>query len=213
MTRVLIADDQPAVRAGLRLLLETQGFDVAGEAVDGADAVGAARRLRPDVVLMDIRMPRLDGIAATRALAGPDVEDPFAVVVVTTFDLDEYVHGALRAGAKGFVLKDAGPLLLAEAVRAAAVGDALISPRVTTRLLSAFAAKDPHARSPIDPLSPREEEVLRLLARGLTNTEICDELFVSLGTVKTHIGGILTKLGLRNRVEAAMWAYETGRVG
>ncbi|WP_156761503.1 response regulator [Microbacterium karelineae] len=212
MTRVLIADDQPAVRSGLRVLLETQGFEVAGEAADGRAAVDLARRLRPDVVLMDIRMPRIDGIEATRALAGPGVADPIAVVVVTTFDLDEYVHGALRAGAKGFLLKDAGPRLLGEAVRAAAAGDALISPRVTTRLLETFARRDPRPREPVEPLSPREEEVLRLLARGLTNTEICDELYVSLGTVKTHIGGILTKLGLRNRVEAAMWAYETGRV-
>lgn len=211
MTSVLVADDQPAVRSGLRILLESEGFDVLGEADDGAAAVELARRLRPDVVLMDIRMPRLDGIEATRALAGPHVADPFAVVVVTTFDLDEYVHGALRAGAKGFVLKDAGPQLLGEAVRAAAIGDALISPRITTRLLRALAP--PRAASePIEPLSPREEDVLRLLARGYTNTEICGELFLSLGTVKTHIGGILTKLGRRNRVEAAMWAYEAGRV-
>ncbi|WP_110588030.1 response regulator [Microbacterium suaedae] len=210
MIRVLIADDQPAIRSGLRALLETQGFDVVGEAADGEEAVARARRLRPDVVLMDIRMPRRDGVEATRILAGPDAADPLAVVVVTTFDLDEYVYGALRAGAKGFILKDAGPQLLGEAVRAAADGDALISPRVTTRLLERFA--EPRSVvDPAEPLSPREEEVLRLLARGLTNTEICEELFVSLGTVKTHIGGILAKLGLRNRVEAAMWAHETGR--
>jgi DNA-binding NarL/FixJ family response regulator len=211
VTTVFIADDQPAIRSAMRTLLTAQGFEVVGEAADGREAVDRARRLRPDVVLMDVRMPRLDGIEATRALAGPQVRDPLAVVVVTTFDLDEYVHGALRAGAKGFLLKDAGPQLLAEAVRAAAEGDALISPRITTRLLETFSAPRSAAR-PAEPLSPREEQVVRLLARGLTNTEIGDELFLSLGTVKTHIAGVLTKLGVRNRVEAAMWAYETGRV-
>ncbi|GGA75168.1 DNA-binding response regulator [Pseudoclavibacter endophyticus] len=228
--RVLVADDHESVRTGLRLLLEsTPGIQVVGEAADGEQAVAKARATRPDVVLMDIRMPRLDGIEATRMLAGPDVDEPIAVVVITTFDLDEYVYGALRAGARGFLLKDAGPVLLAEAVRAAADGEALISPRITVRLLTEFAS--PHGRSaggpagtrhgpsrprpvdPVEPLTDREEDVLRLLAEGLTNTEIGARLHVSLGTVKTHIGGLLAKLGLRNRVEAAMWAHETGRVG
>ncbi|MDP3950713.1 response regulator transcription factor [Microbacterium sp.] len=211
MIRVLIADDQEAVRTGLRLLIETlPGIQVIGEAADGASAVRLARELRPDVALLDIRMPRMDGIRATEQLAGPDVEDPIAVVIITTFDLDEYVHGALRAGAKGFLLKDAGGALIGEAIRAAADGESLISPRVTTRLLSAFATRRP-TTAPTEPLTAREEEVLALLSAGLTNTEIGDRLFVSLGTVKAHIGAILLKLGVRNRVEAAMWAYDTGR--
>lgn len=210
MIRVLIADDQEAVRTGLRLLLETiPDIEVIGEASDGTSAVHAARRLRPDVALVDIRMPGLDGIQVTEMLAGRGVEDPIAVVIITTFDLDEYVHGALRAGAKGFLLKDAGGALIGEAIRAAAVGDSLVSPRVTTRLLSAFATRRPTA--PSEPLTPREEEVLVLLSAGLTNAEIGERLFVSMGTVKAHIGAILLKLGVRNRVEAAMWAYDTGR--
>ncbi|WP_375002826.1 response regulator [Aeromicrobium sp. CTD01-1L150] len=212
MIRVLIADDHEEVRTGLRLLLQSQhGIEVVGEATDGVNAVELARRLGPDVVLMDIRMPGLDGIEATSLLAGEQVADPVAVVVITTFDLDEYVHRALRAGAKGFLLKDAGPQLIGEAVRAAASGDALISPRITMRLLHEFATSDRPVRQPVSPLTDREEDVLALLAAGLTNVEIGDRLFLSLGTVKTHIGGILTKLDLRNRVEAAMWAYESGR--
>lgn len=211
MIRVLIADDQETVRTGLRLLLETlPDIEVVGEAPDGTSAVAAARRLRPDVALVDIRMPGLDGIQVTEVLAGPGVDDPIAVVIITTFDLDEYVLGALRAGAKGFLLKDAGGALIGEAIRAAADGDSLVSPRVTTRLLSAFATRRPTA-APTDPLTAREEEVLALLSAGLTNAEIGDRLFVSMGTVKAHIGTILHKLGVRNRVEAAMWAYDTGR--
>lgn len=211
MIRVLVADDQETVRSGLRLLLSSlPDVEVVGEAVDGLDAVEQARRLRPDVCLVDIRMPGLDGIQVTATLAGPDVADPLAVVVITTFDLDEYVYGALRAGARGFLLKDAGPELIGEALRAAASGDALISPRITARLLATFVPRA--RRAPVEPLSPREEEVLALLAEGLTNTEIGARLHLSLGTVKTHIGGVLTKLGVRNRVEAAMWAHETGRV-
>ncbi|HWS49553.1 MAG TPA: response regulator transcription factor [Microbacterium sp.] len=213
MIRVLIADDQEPVRTGMQMLLDSlDDVEVVGVASDGLEAVTLARRLRPDVALLDIRMPELDGIQATARLAGPGVDDPIAVVIITTFDLDEYLHRALRAGARGFLLKDAGPRLIGEAIRAAASGEALISPRMTMRLLGAFASARP-APAAADPLTDREEEVLALLAMGLTNAEIGDRLFLALGTVKTHIGAILTKLGLRNRVEAAMWAYDTGRVG
>jgi DNA-binding NarL/FixJ family response regulator len=159
-------------------------------------------------------MPDMDGIEATRQLAGPDVADPIAVVVITTFDLDEYVHGALKAGARGFLLKDAGPELLLQAIHAAADGDALIAPNVTVRLLAAFSDSglaQPPAQ-PIAPLTTREEDVLVTVARGRTNTEIADELHISLSTVKTHLGALMNKLGVRNRVELAMWAYETGRI-
>ena len=213
--RVLVADDQDLVRTGLRLILGTlDGIEVVGEARDGEEAVRLSRELRPDVCLMDIRMPVLDGVEATRRLAGPDVADPVAVVVITTFDLDEYVHGALRAGATGFLLKDAGPELLGEAIRAAARGDSLISPSITRRLLATFAGtRRPTAPAqPIDALTEREEEVLLTIARGRTNAEIADELHISLSTVKTHIASLMTKLDARNRVEVAMWAYETGRV-
>ena len=213
--RVLVADDQDMVRTGLRLILGTlDGIEVVGEARDGQEAVRLARELRPDVCLMDIRMPVLDGVEATRQLAGPTVEDPIAVVVITTFDLDEYVHGALRAGATGFLLKDAGPALLGEAIHAAVRGDSLISPSITRRLLSSFAGTG-HAvppAQPIDPLTDREEQVLLTIARGRTNAEIADELHISLSTVKTHIASLMAKLGARNRVEVAMWAHETGRV-
>jgi len=213
--RVVVADDQDIVRTGLKMILDAQpGIEVVGEAADGRDAVALARRLRPDVCLLDIRMPDLDGIEATRQLAGPDVDDPLAVVVITTFDLDEYVHGALKAGARGFLLKDAGPELLVQAIHAAANGDALIAPSVTARLLATFAA--PSARTPpaqpIEPLTEREEEVLVTVARGRTNAEIADELYISLSTVKSHLASLMAKLGARNRVEIAMWAYETGRI-
>lgn len=214
--RVLIADDQHLVRTGLRMILDAQpGMEVVGEAADGRRAVELARELRPDVCLFDIRMPELDGIEAVRELAGPGVADPLAIVVITTFDLDEYVHGALKAGARGFLLKDAGPELLAQAIRAAANGDALIAPGVTARLLAAFAEL-PTATPPVQPFEPltaREEEVLATVARGLTNAEIADELHVSLSTVKTHLASLMQKLDARNRVEIAMWAHESGRVG
>lgn len=212
--RVLVADDQDLVRTGLTMILDAQpGIDVCGQAADGRAAVEQARRLRPDVCLFDIRMPELNGIEATRLLAGPGVPDPMAVVVITTFDLDEYVHGALKAGARGFLLKDAGPALLVQAIHAAAEGDALIAPSVTARLLAAFADAAPRVpHQPVEPLTEREEEVLLTVARGRTNAEIAAELYISLSTVKTHLASLMTKLGARNRVEIAMWAYETGRV-
>jgi DNA-binding NarL/FixJ family response regulator len=213
--RVVVADDQELVRSGLAMILNAQpDIEVVGEAADGRRAVDLARRLRPDVCLFDIRMPGLDGIEATRAVAGPTVEDPLAVVVVTTFDLDEYVYAALRAGARGFLLKDAGPALLAQAIHAAANGDALIAPSITTRLLKAFADAGPGAppRQPIEALTDREEQVLAAVARGLTNSEISEGLHITLSTVKTHIASLMGKLGARNRVEIAMWAYETNRV-
>jgi DNA-binding NarL/FixJ family response regulator len=213
--RVLVADDQELVRTGLRMILDAQpGIDVVGEAADGREAVALARELRPDVCLFDVRMPELDGIEATRLLAGPDVEEPLAIVVITTFDLDEYVHGALKAGARGFLLKDAGPELLAQAIHSAANGDALIAPSVTVRLLAAFsdAVADAPRAEPSEPLTAREEEVLVRVAAGRTNAEIADELYISLSTTKTHLASLMSKLGARNRVELAMWAYETNRV-
>ena len=212
--RVLVADDQDLVRTGLVMILNAQPeIEVIGEDTDGERAVEMARRLNPDVCLFDIRMPNLDGVEATRQLAGPEVEDPMAVVVITTFDLDEYVHGALKAGAKGFLLKDAGPDLLVQAIEAAARGDALIAPSVTVRLLESFAqAPSSTANVPIESLTTREEEVLAVLAVGRTNAEIADELFISLSTVKTHLASLMNKLGVRNRVEMAMWAHETGRL-
>lgn len=230
--RVAVADDQEIVRTGLRMILDAQpDIDVIGEAADGADAVDMARRLRPDVCLFDIRMPVMDGIEATRLLSGPNVDEPMAVVIITTFDLDEYVHAALKAGARGFVLKDSGPQLLTQAVHAAAEGDALIAPSVTARLLRAFSqpaddgrrTADGGGRSgpvgvdsvpiqPVDPLSEREEEVLIAVARGLTNQEIADTLYISLSTAKTHVANLMNKLVVRNRVELAIWAYETGRI-
>jgi DNA-binding NarL/FixJ family response regulator len=214
--RVLIADDQELVRTGLRIILDAQpDIEVIGEAADGSEAVSLAQSLRPDVCLFDIRMPGVDGIEATRALAGPGVEDPLPVVVITTFDLDEYVYAALQAGARGFLLKDAGPALLAQAVHAAARGDALIAPNVTVRLLEAFAASAtaPPPAQPVEPLTEREEQVLATVARGLGNTEIADELHISLSTVKTHLASLMAKIGARNRVEVAIWAYDTGRAG
>ena len=214
--RVLVADDQELVRTGLSMILAAQpDIEVVGQAVDGTSAVELAHELRPDVCLVDIRMPGLDGIEVTEILAGRDVVDPMAVVVITTFDLDEYVHAALRAGARGFLLKDAGPELLVQAVHAAAVGDALIAPNITRRLLATLAAGSPSKQpaQPVESLTQREEQVLRLVAGGRTNAEIAAELFISLTTAKTHVASLLTKIGARNRVEIAMWAYDTGRVG
>ncbi|MFZ2516543.1 MAG: response regulator transcription factor [Candidatus Lutibacillus vidarii] len=212
--RVVVADDQDLVRTGLVMILGAQtDIDIIGEAADGIQALEVATRLRPDVLLVDIRMPGLDGVEVTRRLAGPDVADPMAVVVITTFDLDEYVLGALRAGARGFLLKDAGPDLLVQAVHAAAHGDALIAPNVTRRLLATLVDHAPETvTQPVDPLTEREEEVLALLARGRTNAEIAAELFIGLSTVKSHVASLMAKLGVRNRVEIAMWAYHSKRV-
>jgi DNA-binding NarL/FixJ family response regulator len=212
--RVVIADDQEIVRSGIRLILEAHGIDVVGEASDGREAVDLAHQLRPDVCLVDIRMPRLDGLEVTRLLAGGDVDEPIPVVVVTTFDHDEYVNTAIRNGASGFLLKDAGPALLVEAVRAAAVGDALVSPSITVRFLQHFSqrAQPVSKREPAIPLTEREEDIVRSVARGLTNAEIGEQLFISLSTVKSHVANIQSKLGVRNRVEIAGWAWETGRM-
>ncbi|GII94278.1 response regulator [Sinosporangium siamense] len=210
--RVLLADDQAMIRASLRIILEDQpDIAVVAEAGDGVEAIEQARRTRPDVCLVDVQMPRLDGIEVARALA----ETRQKVVMVTTFDLDEYVYGALRCGAAGFVLKDAGPSLLVEAVRAAYAGDALISPSITLRLLRRLAAAE--ARGGIHPsarlLTAREVEVARAIARGHTNQQIADELFLALSTVKGHASGIQAKLGLRNRIEIAAWAWESRLMG
>lgn len=212
---VLVADDQEIVRTGLTMILDAQaGIEVVAQAADGNEAVERALELRPDVCLFDIRMPGMDGIEATRRLAGPEVEDPLAVVVITTFDLDDYVYAALKAGARGFLLKDAGPELLAGAIRAAAAGDALIAPSVTARLLNEFAAAPAAASTvqPSEPLTNREEEVMHAVARGKTNAEISRELHISLSTVKTHVANLMAKLTARNRVEIAIWAYETRRM-
>jgi DNA-binding NarL/FixJ family response regulator len=209
---VLLADDQAMIRRGLRLILEDQpDISVVGEAPDGAEAVAMARRLRPDVCLLDIRMPRLDGIEVTRVLAGPGVPDPMRVIVVTTFDLDEYVYEALRIGASGFVLKDDPPEQLIAAIRTVAAGDALLSPTITRRVIKEFA-RIPRPAPPkgLDDLSERERDVFRLIARGLSNGEIAQELYISETTVKTHVTHILQKLDLRDRVQAVVLAYQTG---
>lgn len=212
--RVLIADDQDIIRSGLKMILNGQpDIDVVAEADNGRDAVHLARKLRPDVCLFDIRMPFMDGIEATRQLAGRDVEDPLAIIIITTYDLDEHVHDALKAGARGFLLKDAGKELLVQAIHAAAEGDALIAPSITARLLATFS-RTPTTTvplQPIEPLTAREEEVLTTVARGRTNAEIAEELHISLSTVKAHLASLMNKLGARNRVEIAMWASETGR--
>jgi DNA-binding NarL/FixJ family response regulator len=209
--RVLIADDQALVRAGFRKLLESAGIDVVGEASDGREAVDEARRLRPSLVLMDIRMPRLDGIEATRRLVADG--EGVRVLILTTFGLDDYVYDALRAGASGFMLKDAPPEELLAAIEVVARGDALIAPAVTRAVIEEFVRRSPGERPPapaLDELTDREREVLELLARGMSNAEIADRLVVSAGTVKTHVAHVLAKLGLRDRVQAVILAYEAG---
>jgi DNA-binding NarL/FixJ family response regulator len=216
---VVIADDQEMVRMGFRMILESRpDIEVLADVVDGAEALDAVERLRPDVLLLDIRMPRLDGLEVTRRLseraaAHPGHQHRPRVVIVTTFDHDEYVHAALHGGASGFLLKDASPEMLVEAVRAAAVGDSLVSPAITVRLLremSPAAGRAAPARTPSEPLTEREQQVVRALASGRTNAEIAGELFVSLSTVKTHLANVQTKLDARNRVEIAAWAWESG---
>jgi DNA-binding NarL/FixJ family response regulator len=214
MIRVLIADDQAMVREGFAVLLTAQpDITVVGEARDGRDAVDQARRVRPDVVLMDVRMPVLDGISATRQIVGNDPDSK--VVILTTFDLDEYVYDALRAGASGFLLKTASARTLAEAVRVAAGGEAMLAPSVTRRLIAEVAKHrsfEPADRAVVAQLTDRETEVLVLIARGRSNAEISADLVIAEQTVKTHVGRILTKLGLRDRTQAAIWAYEAGLV-
>ena len=214
--RVLIVDDQELVRTGFRLFLETQpGLAVVGEAGDGEEAIERVRELRPDVVLMDIRMPTMDGVEATAKLTSGAIEPAPRVLVLTTFDLDEYVFGALRAGAAGFLLKDAPRERLIEAIRVVHSGEALLSPSITRRLIEDFAARS----DPIEPpaavlaeLTPREREVLVLVAHGLSNAEIAARLVVTEATVKSHVGAVLLKLGLRDRVQAVVFAYEHGIV-
>jgi DNA-binding NarL/FixJ family response regulator len=214
--RLLLVDDQELVRTGLRLFLETQDdLVVVGEAGDGAEAIERARELRPDVVLMDIRMPRTDGVEATARLTSADIEPRPRVLVLTTFDLDEYVFGALRAGAAGFLLKDAPRERLLEAIHVVHGGDALLSPSITRRLVEDFAARTDPLEPPaavLAQLTPRERQVLGLVARGYSNDEIAQRLVVTEATVKSHVGSILSKLGLRDRVQAVVFAYEHGIV-
>lgn len=213
--RVVVADDQLLVRTGFRMILETEdGIDVVGEAADGVEAVEVCRRLAPDVVLMDVRMPRMDGIEATRRLAGPEVVHPMRVLILTTFDLDDYVYAALRNGASGFLLKDTPPEDLVRALRLVAAGEALPAPSVTRRLIDELAQVQPPPKPPpeLALLTSREREVLTLMARGLSNAEVAGELILGETTVKTHVGRVLTKLGLRDRVQAVVLAYESGLV-
>jgi DNA-binding NarL/FixJ family response regulator len=214
IVRVLIADDQALVRAGFKMILDAEDdLDVVGEAADGTEAVDKARRLKPDVVLMDIRMPQLDGIEATRRVVALDSTPPVRVLMLTTFDLNEYVYEALRAGASGFLLKDVPPEQLAAGIRVVAQGDALLAPSITRRLIEEFASAAPAAKTPpkgLDELTARELEVFKLIARGLSNAEIAAELIVSETTVKTHVARVLMKLGLRDRVQAVVLAYESG---
>jgi DNA-binding NarL/FixJ family response regulator len=215
MTTVLIADDQALVRVGLRKILDSEAeLTVVGEVGDGDDAVAAARRLRPEVVLMDIRMPVLDGIEATRRIVA--AQPATRVLILTTFGLDSYVFDALRAGASGFMLKDAPPEEIVAAVRIGASGEALLAPAITRAVIEEFARHRPSGEAPapaaVEKLTPREREVLDLLARGISNPEICERLVISEATAKTHVARILQKLGLRDRIQAVIYAYETGLV-
>jgi len=212
--RILIADDQALVRAGFRMILDAEeDLEIVGEATNGLEAVEHAARLQPDVVLMDIRMPELDGIEATRRITGGGGDGAVRVLMLTTFDLNEYVYEALRAGASGFLLKDVPPEQLAAGIRVVASGDALLAPSITRRLVAEFARAAPVASEPprgLDELTARELEVFKLVARGLSNAEIAAELVVSETTVKTHVARVLMKLGLRDRVQAVVLAYESG---
>ncbi|TDD70454.1 response regulator transcription factor [Jiangella aurantiaca] len=211
--RVVVADDQTLVRTGFRMILTADGIDVVAEATNGAEAVDAVRRTRPDVVLMDIRMPELDGLEATRRILTGTADEP-RVIILTTFDLDQYVYAALSAGASGFLLKDVTPEQLVAAVRTVRAGDALLAPTITRRLVARFARDGETAtlHRDLSELTPRELEVLTLLARGLSNAELAGRLHLSEATVKTHVARILAKLGVRDRVQAVVVAYETGLV-
>jgi len=208
--RVVIADDQALVRTGFKMILTARGINVVGEAADGADAVAAVRRLRPDVVLMDIRMPAMDGLEATRQVLAQAPE--CRVLILTTFDLDRYVYAALAAGASGFLLKDVTPEHLAAAVRLVDTGDALLSPSITRRLVQRFAERAPAIHRDLTVLTPREREVLTLMGRGLSNAELAEVLILSEATVKTHVAHVFAKLSLRDRAQAVVLAYETGLV-
>ncbi|PZF82820.1 response regulator [Jiangella anatolica] len=212
--RVVVADDQTLVRTGFRMILTAGGIDVVAEATNGAEAVDAVRRTRPDVVLMDIRMPELDGLEATRRILTGAAEEP-RVIILTTFDLDQYVYAALSAGASGFLLKDVTPEQLVAAVRTVRSGDALLAPAITRRLVARFAHRDDETAAlhrDLSELTPREVEVLTLVARGLSNAELAQRLHISEATVKTHVARVLAKLGVRDRVQAVVVAYETGLV-
>jgi DNA-binding NarL/FixJ family response regulator len=212
--RVLVADDQALVRSGFRMILESRpDIEVVGEAEDGFEAIEATRRLLPDVILMDVRMPNLDGVEATRRLVGRGTES--RILILTTFDLDEYVYEAIRAGASGFLLKDVRPQELVDAVHVVAHGDALLAPSITRRLLDRFAEQapgEPAAPPQLESLTERELEVLKLVAKGWSNAELAEKLFLSETTVKTHVSSVLRKLGLRDRVQAVVLAYEAGLV-
>ncbi|MFI0449778.1 response regulator [Actinomadura sp. 6N118] len=214
--RLLLVDDQELIRTGLRLFLGTQdGLEVVGEAADGDEALDVAAATRPDVILMDVRMPRVDGVEATARLTSAPLDPPPRVLVLTTFDLDEYVFGALRAGAAGFLLKDASRERLVEAIRVVHAGDALLSPSITRRLIEDFASRTSPLRPPetlLTALTPREREALVLVARGLSNTEIAAHLVVTEATVKSHVGSVFAKLHLRDRAQAVVFAYEHGLV-
>lgn len=214
MIRVVLVDDQAVVRAGFRVILDTAGdIDVVGEASTGADAVAVVRRLQPDVVCMDVRMPGGDGLEATRAILGGPGSSPPRVLVVTTFDLDDYVFGALEAGASGFVLKDADPEVLVEAIRRLAEGEGVIDPSVTGRVITEFARRQRPVRPEpegLEQLTSREREIIRLLAAGRSNAEIAEELFIETTTVKTHLSRVLTKTGARDRLQVAVWAHTHG---
>ncbi|WP_411572664.1 response regulator [Streptomyces anulatus] len=214
--RAVIADDQALVRTGFKMILAADGIEVTAEAADGAEAVAAVRRTRPDVVLMDIRMPEMDGIEATRRIIGDAGTAGTRVIILTTYDLDHYVYAALTAGASGFLLKDVSPEHLVSALRLVQTGDALLAPTITRRLIERFAPHDEPQTIPphrdLSGLTPRELEVLRLLATGLSNAELASRLFLSPTTVKSHVGRILSKLDLRDRVQAVVFAYETGLI-
>ena len=216
MTRVLVADDQALVRGSFRLLVDTApDLEVVGEAATGAEAVEIAAREKPDVLLMDIRMPEMDGIEATRRITASGPTADVRVLILTTFDLDEYVYAALRAGASGFLLKDTPPADLLAAIRVIAAGDALLAPAITRRLIAEFARRPEPGRQPaatLDSVTDREREVLTLIARGLSNAEIAQALHVTMATAKTHVGRLLAKLGARDRAQLVMVAYETGLV-